>query len=51
LSRRIDNVIHNALRAAFAKCLNHGRANPARAAGDKRDFATEIERIAHIARE
>jgi hypothetical protein len=43
LSRRIDNVIHNALRAAFAKRFDHLRPNAARAPGHKHNFVSEIE--------
>ena len=38
LSLRVGHIIHHALRAALAKCLDHLRANPARATGDEHDL-------------
>ena len=38
LSLRVGHIIHHALRAALAKCLDHLCANPARAPGDEHDF-------------
>ena len=42
-SLRVGHIIDDALRATLPKRLDHLRANPARAAGDERNFAGEIE--------
>ena len=47
LAGGIGDVVHDALRAAFAERLDHLRAETARAAGHEHDFAGEIERIGH----
>ena len=48
LPLRVGDVIDHALRAVCAKSLYHFCANPARAAGDQHNFASEIERISHL---
>ena len=48
LPSRVGDVIDHALRAVCAKSLYHFCANPARAAGDQHNFASEIERISHL---
>ena len=48
LPLRVGDVIDHALRALRAKSLYHFRADPARAAGDQHNFASEIQRIGHI---
>ena len=51
LTFRVSHVIGHALRAVFPERFDHLRANPARAAGDQHDFASEIQRIRHNRKE
>ena len=48
LTLRVREIIDHAGRAAIVESFDHLRADAARAAGNQRNFASEIEGILHL---